>query len=112
MLRGAALTVAVLTLADNGRTVAARVGDVLDVQLPENATAGFRWRPAPAPAREGVLAAESAGASYRAGATGSGGVAAFRIRVAAPGTATLRLRLGRSWEGAAIQEFAVTVEAR
>ena len=103
-----------LTRADNGRTVSARVGDVVEVQLPENATAGYRWTPAPAgaPAGGGVLAADAAGASYPAGGIGSGGVAVFRFRVVAPGTAVLRLRLGRSWEAAAAEEFAVTVEAR
>ena len=98
-----------LTEADNGRTVSARVGDVLDVQLPENATAGFRWTPDPA--EGGVLVAEATGASYPAGSTGSGGIAVFHFRVLASGTATLRLRLGRSWQATATEEFTVTVEA-
>jgi len=34
---------ATLTEVDDGRTIAAKVGDTIELVLPENATTGYRW---------------------------------------------------------------------
>jgi inhibitor of cysteine peptidase len=96
---------------DNGRRVPARVGDVVEVRLAENATTGYRW--APDSQEAGMIEAMEATASYPNGAVGSGGEAIFRFRVIGPGSATLALKSWRHWEGAGsvIQRFAVTIDA-
>jgi len=96
---------------DNGRRLPARVGDVLEVRLAENASTGYRWAPDSHDA--GVLEAVEASANYPNTAVGSGGEAVFRFRVVGPGSATLALKSWRSWEGegSTRKRFAVTIDA-
>lgn len=97
---------------DNGGRRAARVGDDVELRLPENATTGYRW--AVEQAGGPVLALHEQTARYPSSAVGSGGEAIFRFRVAAAGSGELALTLRRGWEGAAaaIQRFAVTIDAQ
>jgi inhibitor of cysteine peptidase len=96
---------------DNGRHLPARVGDVIEVRLAENATTGYRWA---LDSRDpGVIEAMDAAANYPNAAVGSGGEAIFRFRVIGPGAATLALKSWRHWEGpeSVVQRFAVTIDA-
>jgi inhibitor of cysteine peptidase len=96
---------------DNGRRLPARVGDVIEVRLAENASTGYRWAPDIHDAR--VLEAIEAAANYPNAAVGSGGEAIFRFRVVGPGSGSLALKSWRHWEGAGstVQRFAVTIDA-
>jgi predicted secreted protein len=100
-----------LTDRDNGRRLPAHVGDLLEIHLPENATAGYRW--APDSYDTGLLELAEATASYPSAAVGSGGEAIFRFRVVGVGSSTLTLKYWRHWEGtgSTIQRFAVTIDA-
>ena len=100
-----------LTDQDNGRRVPVRVGDVLKLRLPENASAGYRW--APDTYDSGLLKLATAGANYPAAAPGSGGEAFFQFEVVGAGSGMLTLKYWRDWEGAKsiIQRFALTIEA-
>lgn len=100
-----------LTEQDDGRQVRARVGEVLEVRLAENATAGYRWAVDADDAR--VLEPVEQDADYPDAAVGAGGQAIFRFKVVAPGAATLRLKYWRRWEGegSAVKRFAATIDA-
>ena len=96
--------------ADDGRTVAGRVGQLIDIRLPENATAGYRWAIERQDKDRLELVAEKA--EYPDGTLGSEGVACFTFRLRAAGSAALAMRYGRSWEGAdsALKHYRLTVE--
>ena len=89
--------------------VQAHVGDTLEIRLPENATAGYRWafdQPEPA-----LFAEQPADADYPHAVPGSGGTAILRVRTVAPGDATLKLKYWRSFEGESgiLRRFSVKV---
>ncbi len=100
-----------LTQRDDGGHVRAQVGDTIEIHLPENATTGYRWEPDGLDLHLFELA--GATADYPSGTLGSGGDAQFRIKVIAKGSATLRLKNWRRWEGEAgvIKRFEVKVDA-
>lgn len=102
-----------LTLGErnDGQHVPAHVGDVLTLQLPENATTGYRWAPDTYDAKALAIVEETA--DYPSAAVGSGGEAVFRFRVVRAGSSALVLKYWRHWEGAtSIQRrFTVTVDA-
>jgi inhibitor of cysteine peptidase len=89
----------VITEADRGREVEARVGDVLVVQLPENPTTGFRWALASPDSKVLGLARDDFQRSARGG-VGAGGLRVFRIAAKHAGSARIELKLARAWEAA------------
>jgi inhibitor of cysteine peptidase len=77
-------------------TVPAKVGDTVEVVLPETATTGFQWQadePGPALAVETSKLEPPDVAS-----PGAGGTRHVVVRAVEPGTSRLSLRLRRSWE--------------
>jgi inhibitor of cysteine peptidase len=104
-------TTITLTECNDGARVAARVGDTIEIRLPENASTGFRWTLAEDDS--GVFGPCEQGGEYPRRTTGSGGAAIFRLTVCAPGRETLRLKIWRHWEGESSvrQRFTVSVEA-
>jgi inhibitor of cysteine peptidase len=96
--------------ADDGRKVAGRIGQSIEIRLPENATAGYRWAIERQDTDRLELVSEKA--EYPEGALGSDGVACFTFRLRAAGSVTLALRYGRSWEGAesALKHYRLTIE--
>ena len=100
-----------LTERDDNSRIQARVGDTLEVRLPEIASAGYRWSPDDLNAN--MFELTDAGAEYPAGAVGAGGQAIFRITVRTAGSGALRLKYWRPWEGetGVQRRFAVEVEA-
>lgn len=100
-----------LTQRDDGRHLRVQVGDTIEIHLSENATTGYRWEPDGLDSHLFELA--SATADYPSRALGSGGDAQFNIKVIAKGSATLRLKNWRRWEGEAgiIKRFEVKVDA-
>ena len=97
-----------LTSADHD--VAVRVGDVLVIELPSLAGAGYQWTLDVLP---DALALEDAGRMVTAPAIGSNAVA-IRIRVIAPFAGDLRWQNVRSWETPtiAIARYDLHVDAR
>ncbi len=88
--------------SDSGGRGAARTGDDIVVELPENPSTGYRWQPAVDPE-----ALEVTGDSYHAstGRVGAPGVRRLTFRVRSAGPARLRIEKRRSWEPAAVAEF-------
>jgi inhibitor of cysteine peptidase len=86
-----------LTELDDGRTIEARVGDTVELVLPENATTGYRWAfdgldEQAVRASEGELVGKPA-------KVGSGGDVRWRLTALAPATTEVKLKLWRRWEG-------------
>jgi inhibitor of cysteine peptidase len=100
-----------LTEHDDGSHIQARVGDTIELRLPEIASAGYRWSPDDLDSR--LFELNESGANYPDDSIGSSGSARFRFTVRAAGTGPLRLKYWRPWEGeAGVQRrFAVDVEA-
>jgi inhibitor of cysteine peptidase len=100
-----------LTERDNGKHVSAQTGDTIEIHLAENATTGYRWEPDNLDTH--LFELEGSAADYPSNTPGSGGEAKFLIKVRAAGSAPLRLKYWRRWEGEAgvIQRFEVTVDA-
>lgn len=100
-----------LTERDDGRQIRVQVGETIEIRLPENAPAGYRWGVDGLDERLFELTEERA--DYPTATTGSAGVTYLRFTVLAPGEGTLRLKYWRSWEGAAgvLKRFTLDVQA-
>ena len=86
------------------------MGDTIEICLPENATAGYRWS-----ADENDTSLFEVGevsAEYPKEAIGSGGQACVRIIAHSPGSGTVRLKYWRPWEGpdGILRRFSVDVD--
>ena len=82
---------------DNGRTVDVRQGETVRINLPENATTGYRW--AIDRCDEEFIEALAAEPHYAASAMGAGGEVAFTFRGKKIGTGEIALKHWRDWEG-------------
>ena len=87
----------VVTEADLGRQVTARVGDAVVVQLPENPTTGFRWALASPQGDVLDLVHDDFQTSVRAG-VGAGGLRVFHFGATREGSGRIELKLARAWE--------------
>ncbi|MBV8457854.1 MAG: protease inhibitor I42 family protein [Acetobacteraceae bacterium] len=97
--------------AASGQTVEVPVGQVIELRLPENPSAGFRWQFAadPGPACAVV------GDTYTAGANqpGAGGEHTWTLQAAQPGICELHLVYRRPFEKVPpAKSFAVTVQVQ
>ena len=90
---------------DDGRTVSVQVRQSITIDLPENATTGFRW--APEQIDTGMLDMREAAASYGSGTIGAGGRVAWQVTAKAAGNTVIVLKKWRPWEGdsSIIQRF-------
>jgi inhibitor of cysteine peptidase len=93
----ASKTMLSLVETDNGRTIDVRLGETVQVTLPENATTGYRW--AIDRYDEDAIEALSTEARYAAKAVGSGGEVTFSFRGKTIGTGEIALKNWRQWEG-------------
>jgi inhibitor of cysteine peptidase len=93
---------------ENGSTVTAAVGDMVRIELAENATTGFRWQVASVDSS--VLRLQSDDFAPSGSGVGSGGLHVFRWAAVGRGSTDLRLELKRSWEaGLAKSTLAIRV---
>lgn len=92
----------------DGDVVAAAVGDLVVVRVPENGGTGYQWSVAEvgAPLRIDGQRWESAGSAL----PGAGGERVIELRAVAPGVADVRLGLRRVWEPDPVRSFSVRVE--
>lgn len=99
-----------VSTAQGGTTIALAVGDTMVLQLPENASTGYRWAFTSLDRDRLSVDEENYRASGRG--LGSGGQAHWRLVARAPGRVRVVLSRQRSWEGerSAIEQFAVDVE--
>ena len=101
-----------LTEADNGRTVDLRVGETVDVTLPENATTGYRW--AVDRLDPGIVEANESKARYPSDRTGSAGEATFSFKASEAGSGDVSLKYWRHFEGdsSITQRFRIRLNAK
>ena len=81
----------------NGGTISAKVGDQINIRLPENPTTGFQWRAQPGD-RAVVELQSDQFLPAAAGAVGSGGVRSLQYQVRGAGNTSIALDHQRSWE--------------
>jgi inhibitor of cysteine peptidase len=86
-----------LVETDNDRTVDIRLGEMVKVTLPENATTGYRW--AIDRYDEEFIEALATKPHYTAKAIGSGGEVAFTFQGKKTGAGEIALKHWRQWEG-------------
>jgi inhibitor of cysteine peptidase len=103
-----------LTRNDNGKTVEARVGDSVVIELQENPTTGYVWT---LEVKDGTgivyvnkpryIAANNSG-------IGGGGMRTFLVNVQSAGIVTIDIKLRHPWEpeSTAIDRFNVVINAR
>lgn len=86
-----------ITETENGRTVDIRLGESVRINLPENATSGYRW--AIDHFNKSVLEPVAAEPQYQASGVGSGGLVAFVFKGKKAGSGEVTLKYWRHWEG-------------
>jgi inhibitor of cysteine peptidase len=91
------LTMLPLVETDNDRTVEVRLGDVVRITLPENASTGYRWTIDRYD--EDIIEALGSEPRYPAGDVGSGGEIAFNFKAKKAGSGEIALKHWRHWEG-------------
>lgn len=96
----------------NGARIKIRVGDVIALHLPENATTGYRW--AITSLDEARFVLEDSGYHAQGPAVGSGGDAYWKFRARAAGKSRIELVNRREWEGdrSIIDRFALDAEVQ
>src|SRR5215470_4811264 len=92
----------VVTDADAGRTISARRGDTIRIELHETPTTGFRWALVALDTRVVTLEGDEFVAQPSAG-IGGGGRRVFRLKAQAQGSSSVEFKLARAWEGGARQ---------
>ena len=97
-----------LTEAVNGARISVCVGDVINICLPENSAAGYRWTVSSLDHTR--LAVEDLGYQSTSDAVGSAGTATWRLSVKLAGRTRVELKKSRPWEPAAGERFAVELD--
>lgn len=99
-----------LSQGDDGKVVAARIGDEVEVCLPEKPSGGYRWLPADI---AGHVEPAEQDVSFSPGMVGATSTARFTFRIKSAGRGALKLRYGRPWESddAALETWSVTIES-
>jgi inhibitor of cysteine peptidase len=87
----------IIVESDNGRTVDVRLGESVRINLPENATTGYRW--AIDRYDEEFIEALATEPRYTANAMGSGGEVALIFQGKKIGAGKIVLKHWRHWEG-------------
>lgn len=109
---GAVLARVQISSVENGKTVAADVGDRLVVSLPENPTTGYRWQ---VDSSGSFLVLENDDFQLQQGAAmGASGTRSLTFHAIAPGRASLHLAARREWEKdkPPLQYFCVSIDVR
>lgn len=107
--------IAEIVVTKTGTSTVAAVGDEILVQLPENATTGYRWSVERVSGSLEVVSSELALPGAGTGAApvpGAGGQRLVRLAVVAPGLGAAELVLSRSWETSSLERFEVEVRAQ
>ena len=110
-------TVITLSDADNGKSIAAKVGDQIQVLLAGNATTGYEWTVTMTDADKAVLQQQGDAVytetSTNSSVVGGGGTYTFTFKAIATGTANPTFNYARSFESnPPAQTYTVTVSVK
>ncbi|HVN56198.1 MAG TPA: protease inhibitor I42 family protein [Anaerolineaceae bacterium] len=98
--------------SENGETVPARVGDTIQVRLPENPSTGYLWKLA-SEVEPALRLISSDYTSPQTSAPGARGTRVYLFKAVQPGEAVIELEHKRPWEaGAGANRFAVHIEVQ
>lgn len=105
--------VLLLTRNDNNRSAEIRVGERIEVQLPENPTTGFTWA-IDETDRERLTLEGTDYTPPEVGMIGARGQRTFTFTARQPGDVALKLKYWRLWEGdsSVAERFTVTLRIR
>jgi predicted secreted protein len=100
----------VLTIEDSGKSIVARPGDLIEVQLEENPTTGYSWTHE-ALNEEVVQLIATDFELPEDPLIGQGGLRSLRYEAVGPGEAIIALKYWQEWEGdsSVAARFEVTV---
>jgi inhibitor of cysteine peptidase len=95
-------------LSQNGQKIAVRVGDTVQLRLPENASTGYRW--SVDAIDDAHVRVEETG-FVGADGVGGGGDACWRLSATAPGDTAVTWKRWRPFEGdrSVVERFAITL---
>lgn len=101
-------------ISSNGKTLDAKIGDVIEIKLDGNPTTGYSWSVTKI---DGVAIKQSGEAEYQQknndGRVGGGGTFTFKFTAEQVGQTTLNLGYARPWEKVdPIQSFTLTVKVQ
>lgn len=102
-----------LTQGDDGKRFEVRAGSPIVVALPENPTTGYRW--AVDQSDDRLLTLRDSDYSLpMGGGIGGSGTRRFTFETSGTGTARLKLKLWREWEGdsSVSSRFSITIEVK
>jgi inhibitor of cysteine peptidase len=107
-----------LTVADNGKAITVKVGDLVEVILAGNPTTGYSWSTTLSDKDAAVLQQQGdpvyVQQSTDQSLVGGGGTFTFTFKAVAPGQVALKFDYARPWETgvAPIQTYSVTVSVK
>jgi inhibitor of cysteine peptidase len=106
-----------LTAADNGKDIAVKVGDIVQVALTGNPTTGFSWLTSQSEADASVLKQQGEAVyvqeSTDPSLVGGGGTFTFTYKALAPGQVVLKFDYAQSWDSAQPEQtVSVTVNVK
>jgi inhibitor of cysteine peptidase len=99
-----------LTENDNGRTVAVKTGESLQISLPDNVTTGYQWTIVAY--NKNIVKELGSNSFYPSSAIGAGGKIVFVFQGLKPGKGEINLKQWRQWEGDAsiIKRFGIKLK--
>lgn len=95
--------------ADAGKTIELAAGETIEIRLPENASAGYRWTLAPLPGCE--LLAEERDAPEKL-VPGAPGAHLWRLKATRAGDCPLTIAYRRAWQRQAPPQRTFTITLR
>lgn len=98
-----------LTESDAGKTIDVKVGETIELTLPENPTAGFRWHVGTIDRSTCAIVSDTFRPPAKP-APGAGGVRIWQLKALRAGDCPVTLAYRRAWEtGAPAQTFKSTL---
>jgi len=97
---------------DDGKTIELKPGQQIEIDLHENASTGYRWTLETSDVR--VIAVQPGEFAAKADLVGAGGRTRWTVKAVAAGTAEIRGKRWRQWEGetSVKERYLVTVQVR
>jgi inhibitor of cysteine peptidase len=98
-----------ISSSQNGQVVSIKVGDTVELRLPENSSTGYRWT---VDAIDDARVIVDDTGFHGGAAPGSSGDAYWRLRATGSGAAAIALKRWRPFEGdrSIVERFAITLQ--